>query len=465
VTQNRATGLFAPFVVTIAGFMNPVKEMIRRPAIYLLVALGLAVSASAQTPLTVTEAIARARAQNPDAGSSAAVERETAQRIRQARAGYLPKVDVVESWQRGNQPVFVFSSLLAQRQFTAADFALGALNHPEALDNFRSAVTLEQSVFDGATRAGVAAAGLGHDVATANRVMVDHDLAASVTSAYGRVLVAAAASQSAAAAADTARADRELASNRRDAGLVTDADVLQLDVHLSRTHEQQIRAASDERIARAQLNQLMGEPLGEAFALDRSPGAALIDTTDLASLEAEALKNRPDVKLAVLQEQLAGATQAAARAAFLPQVAAQGGWEFNGGAWNARTSSWVVGAVARINLFRGFADTARLVEAREQTARRALERDKSETAARLDVYIAVARLEAARASATVGRAAVDQARESRRIVRDRYEAGLADVASLLRAAEAVVQAETQQTAAQVAVLSETSALERMLGRR
>lgn len=440
--------------------------MIRRPATYLLVAaLGTAGPAAAQTPLTLTEAIARARAQSPDAGSAAAAERETAQRIRQARAGYLPTVDLVESWQRGNQPVFVFSSLLAQRQFTVADFAIGALNHPSPLDNFRSAVMVEQSLFDGTTRASVAAAGLGHDVATATRLMVDLDLAASVTSAYGRVLVAVAANQSADAAAETARADRELAGNRRDAGLVTDADVLQLDVHMSRTREQQIRATSEERIARAQLNQLMGEPLGDPFVLDRSPTASAIDTTDLTSLEAEALRNRPGVKIAALQERLAGATYAAARAAFLPQVAAQGGWEFNGGAWNTRTSSWVVGVVARINLFRGFADQARLSEAREQTARRALEREKSETAARLDVHIAVARLDAARASDAVGRAAVDQARESRRIVRDRYEAGLADVASLLRAAEAVVQAETQQTAAQVALLTETAALERMLGRR
>ncbi|MEO7276234.1 MAG: TolC family protein [Vicinamibacterales bacterium] len=440
--------------------------MRRRPLTYLLVAaLALAAPAAAQTPLTLTDAIARARARNPDAGSAAAVEREAAQRVRQARAGYLPKVDVVESWQRGNQPVFVFSSLLAQRQFTAADFALGALNHPEPLDNFRTSVMVEQSLFDGATRATVAAAGIGQDVAAATRVMVDHDLAASVTIVYGRVLVAVAANQSAAAAAETARGDRELSGNRRDAGLVTDADVLQLDVHMSRTRAQQIRATSDERIARAQLNQLMGEPLGEAFALDPSLGAPAIETTDLASLEAEALGNRPEVKLAALQERLATATQAAARAAFLPQVSAQGGWEFNGGTWPARTSSWVVGAVARVNLFRGFADSAHLVEAREQAARRGLEREKAETAARLDVYVAVARVEAARASETVGRAAVEQAHESRRIVRDRYEAGLTDVASLLRAAEAVVQAETQQTAARVAVLTETAALERTLGRR
>lgn len=440
--------------------------MIRRTAPYVLVAaLGIAGPAAAQVPLTLTEAIARARAQNPDAGGAAAAERETAQRIRQARAGYLPRVDLVESWQRGNQPVFAFSSLLAQRQFTAADFAIGSLNHPEPLDNFRSAVMVEQSLFDGATRANVAAAGLGHDMATATRQMVDLDIAASVTAAYGRVLVAVAANQSADAAVETARADRELAGNRRDAGLVTDADVLQLDVYMSRTREQQIRAKSEERVARAQLNQLMGEPLGESFVLDRSPTASAIDTTNLPSLEAEALSNRPDVKIAALQEQLAGTTHAAARAAFLPQVAAQGGWEFNGGAWNTRSSSWVVGAVARINVFRGFADTARVSEAREQTARRALERQKSETSARLDVHIAVARLDAARASDAVGRAAADQARESRRIVRDRYEAGLTDVASLLRAAEAVVQAETQQTAAQVALLTETAALERMLGRR
>jgi outer membrane protein len=426
---------------------------------------GLAAPARAQTPLTLTDAIARARAQNPDAGSTAAAEREAVQRVTQARAGYLPKVDVAESWQLGNQPVFVFSSLLAQRQFTAADFALGALNHPDAIDNFRSAVMIEQSVFDGAIRGNVAAAGISREIAATNRTVVDHDLAASVTSAYGRVLVAAAASQSAAAAAGTASADRELAGNRRDAGLATDAVVLQLDVHVTRAREQQIRAAADERIARAQLNQLMGEPLGEVFDLERSPATAAIDGTDLAALEEEAVKNRPEVKLAALQEQLASAAETAARAAFLPQVTAQGGWDFDGGAWNTRSSGWIVGAVARINLFHGFSDKARLAETREQVTRSALERMKAETAARLDVHIAVARLEAARASEAVGRAAVEQSRESRRIIRDRYEAGLTDVSSLLRAAEAVVQAETQQTTAHVAVLTETAALERTLGRR
>jgi len=442
------------------------SEVPRLSCTYLLLAiLGVAVPAGAQTPLSLTEAIARARAQNPDARSSAAAEREAAQRMAQAHAAYWPKVDAAESWQRGNQPVFVFSSLLAQRQFTAADFALGALNHPDALDNHRTAVSVEQPLFDGVARAGMSVARIGHEMAGATRQVVDHDLAARVTAAYGHVLAAAGARRSADAAVDTARADRNLAGNRRDAGLVTDADVLQIDVHLSRTRELQIIAASDERIARAQLNQLIGAALNETFLLDPAPATAVIDATDLAVLEAEAIKARPDVALAALQEQLARAGQAAARAAFFPQVSAQGGWELNGGAWNRRASAWIVGAVARVNLFNGFADKARLGEAADRAARYALEREKAETAARLDVHLAVARLEAARASESVGRDAVIQARESRRIIRDRYEAGLTDVASLLRSAEALAQADAQQVAAQVAVLTASADLQRALGRR
>ncbi len=439
--------------------------MIRPFSIGLVLVLVSCVPAFTQPPLTLREAIARARAQNPDAGSTAAAEREASQRLTQARAAFMPKVDLTESWQRGNQPVFVFSSLLSQRRFTSGDFALPSLNRPSAMDNFRTAVVAEQPILDSTARSGVSAARLAHDVSVAHRSLVAQDLASNVTAAYGSVLAAAAARESASAAVEAARADRERAGNRRDAGLVTDADVLQLDVYLARAREQEIQSAAEERTARAQLNQLMAEPLDARFGLDRATTAAAIDTGNISALEAEALEHRPAVKIAALEERLGTAGVDAAKAAFLPQVSAQGGWEFNGGTWATRSSSWVVGAVARLNLFRGFADKARLAEARELLSRRSQERRKAEAAARFDVYAAVARLEAARASETVGRAAEAQARESRRIIRDRYDGGLTDVASLLRATESVVQAEAQQTAAEIGVLIATAALERALGRQ
>jgi outer membrane protein TolC len=429
-----------------------------------LVTLCAAEPASAQSPLSLDEAIARAKARNPDVGSAAAAEREAAERVTQVRGRYLPRVDVAESWQRGNHPVFVFSSRLGQRQLTTADFALDALNHPAVTDNFRTAVSVEQSLFDRTIPANARAASIEREMAATNQHLVDHDLTSAVTDAFGRVLIAAATARSAATTVEAARADRELAGNRRDAGRVTDADVLQMDVYLARTLEQQAQAISDERIARARLNQLMHEPSSTVFTLDLAPPALAIDTTNPTGLEDEAVRNRPEVALARHHERLAAAMVDAARAAFLPQVTAFGVWELNGGAWNSRSSSWVAGAVARINLFHGLADKARLAEARVQASRRALEREKAETLARLDVQIAVARLEAARASEAVGRAAADQAHESRRIIRNRYESGLTDVAMLLRAADAVQQADARQIAARVNVLTATSTLQRAIGR-
>jgi outer membrane protein len=430
----------------------------------LFATLLVALPAFAQSPLSLSEAIARAKARNPGAAAAAAAEREAADRVTQVRAGYFPKVDVADSWQRGNHPVFVFGALLAQRQFTTADFALDALNHPADTNNFRAAISIEQSLFDRTTSANVRAASIARDMAATGKLVIDQDLTSAVTDAFGRVLTAAATVRSAAAAVETARADRELAGNRRDAGRVTDADVLQLDVYLARTLEQQVQATSDEAIARARLNQLMGEPLRAMFSLDLTPPAIAIDIANPAGLEEEALKSRSEVLLAMQQEQLASAVVDAARAAFLPQVAAQGGWELNGDAWNSRSSSWVAGVVVRINLFRGFADKARLAETRELARRRAIEKGKAETMARLEVQVALARLEAARASEAVGRAAADQARESRRIIRDRYESGLTDAAMLLRAADAVQQADTQEIAARVNVLTATATLQRAIGR-
>jgi outer membrane protein TolC len=210
---------------------------------------------------------------------------------------------------------------------------------------------------------------------------------------------------------------------------------------------------------------LIGAPLDTPWTLDVPAAAAALETADISLLEAEALENRPEITMAALYEEVAGATRSSAQAAFFPQVSAQAGWEFNGGSFGSRESSWVVGGFARINLFRGFADKARLSEANELVKRRALEKQQTETMVRVDVRSAAARLDAARATQSVANAAVTQAIESRRIIRDRYEAGLADITALLRASESIVEAEAQQVAAQAAVLMETASLLRALGRR
>jgi len=438
--------------------------MVRRVTLLvLLAASGGSLPAWAQTSLSVADAVARARDRHPEARAAASMAREAGERVTQARAGLLPRVEASESWQRGNQPVFVFSSLLGQRRFAAADFALDALNHPAALDNFRASLSVEQPLFDPVSRAAVRAARAGETAAAQAATQVSHDLALAVTSAYGRVLLAEAQEGAAGASVAAATADRARAAARRDAGLVTEADVLQLDMHVSRARAVQIRAGADAGVARARLNALMGEPLDARFTL--APMAApSAEAAGPAALEAEALRARPEIAAARAREAIAAAAEATARAAFLPQVAAHGVWELNGGAWQTRASSWTAGVTARINLFRGFADRSRLAEARELAGRRAIEREGAETAVRLDVRAAAADLDAARARLAAIGAAHTQAREARRIIRDRYEHGLADVAALLRAAETEEEAATARLAAEIDLAVAAASLHRALGR-
>ena len=439
--------------------------MVRRfTFLFVLTATAVtSVPAWAQAPLSVADAVARAGARNPEARAALALAREADARVTQARAGYLPRVDVSESWQRGNQPVFVFGSLLAQRRFEAADFALEALNHPAATGNFRAGVTVEQPLFNASARAAVSAARAASDIAVLGAAEARQNLAAAVTSAYGRVLLASALAQASAGAVAAADADRARAAARRDAGLVTDADVLQLDMYLSRAKASEIEARADERIARAGLNALMGEPLDAAFAL--GPLAPLaVSTSDLPALETEAIAARTEVRAATHYERIADAAQASARAAFLPQVSAHGGWELNGGDVGTRASSWVAGVTARLNVFNGLADRARLAEARAQAGRRAIERERIETAVRLDVRSAAARIDAARARIDTARAALAQAREARRIIRDRYENGLAGIADLLAAARSEEEAATARLSAEIDLAVATASLHRALGR-
>jgi outer membrane protein TolC len=178
----------------------------------------------------------------------------------------------------------------------------------------------------------------------------------------------------------------------------------------------------------------------------------------------EALRTHPQLRQATVHLELADNGRRTARAALLPTVGVQGGWEFNGTTLGAQQSSWVIGAEVRMNLFRGFADTARLAEANHAHVRATAEYEGVQRRIEVDVRGALAQLAAARAREDAGRAALMQARESQRIIRDRYDGGLATVTDVLRAAEATLDAESRATAAEMDVILKTVALERALGR-
>ena len=440
-----------------------------RPGWAALLSLLLAVfgageaPALAQTSLTLEEAMTRAKRETAEARVLATTVGEADARVQRAQSGFWPRVDVSETVQRGNQPVFVFGSLLSQRRFTAANFAIPALNHPDPITNTRTAVALDQPVYDGGlTRLGTAAAKLGREMAVAGLDAAEQDLAFRSAQAFLRVLELEAAARATEAAVAAAESDRQRARARRDVGLVTEADSLAVDVHLADMRQRQIAAAGDLAVARMQLAEAVGLPLTDSVVPVRP--AARPAPADADALVRAAITAHPQLRQAGLQLQLADNGHDTARAALWPTLGVQGGWELNGATLGSQQSSWVIGAEVRVNVFRGFGDRARMAEARQVYVRATAERERVERRIELDVRGALAQLAAARAREVAGRAALAQARESQRIIRDRYEGGLATVTDVLRAAEATLDAESRTTAAEMDVILRSVALDRALGR-
>jgi outer membrane protein TolC len=419
----------------------------------------------AQEPLTLEAAVQAALAGNASIRAAAESSAEADAHAIGARAGFFPRLSVTESWQRGNEPVFVFSSLLSSRTFTSANFAIDALNHPDPTGFLRTRVAAEQLVFDGGRQQSRSrSAALGRDIAAITRDEVAAGVAVEVVQAFGRVLAAQSAQRAATSSLTAAREDLARAERRRDAGLATDADVLSLKVHVADVQQRAIEGEGRVAIERAMLNRLAGAPVERAFLAVEPVLTGWGEPLDLPSLLAEADSARPELRRAEAMEQQALAAQGEARSAWLPRVAAQAAFDVSGTIFTDRASSWLVGAEVQWSFSTGGAELAGTRAAARAVARAGIEREDARRAVQVDVVRALRGFETARASFAAGLAAVDEARESERIIRDRFEAGVAGVTDVLRASTAVLDAEHRRVSALVESIVQRALLRRAVGR-
>jgi outer membrane protein len=403
----------------------------------------------AQEPLTVRDAVQLALRGNQTVLAASEGVQASQTRLDQARGGRLPKLNYSESFTRSNNPVFVFSSLLTEHQFGEQNFTLGPLNRPDAVNNFQSQLTLDQTLYDaGQTRHALRAAALSRDISQEDARTVRMQTIAAAARAYYDTVLAAEGLKTAEQAVRSAEADLERAENVRAAGLSTDVDVLSIRVHLANMTEQRIRRAADLDVARAALNDALGLPLDAIHTLTTALSRADVPDTELSALERDAARERPEVRQTRLAARLAQTQADSARSALLPQVsfrsmveADRQGFVTRGGA------NWLASVNLRWNLFNGLSDQARIEEAGHLVRRAGAEAERADSAVRLQVRRAYADWRAAEQRIEVAHAAVAEAAESLRITQNRYEAGMSNVTDLLRNETAVLESNTRYLAA------------------
>ncbi len=408
-----------------------------------------ALAAPAQESVTLRQAVQMAIEKNPSIHAADASTNAAGNRIKEARAGFLPKVNYTESWTRSDNPVFVFSSLLTQRQFTAANFDLGALNHPDFLNNFQSLVTADQTLFDAKqTKRAVKTAELSRDAAREGRRLTETEVIANVARAYYGAVLGVAQLDAANQAVKSAEADLERAQTVRAAGMSTDSDVLSIRVHLAAMKEQQVRRSADLEVAYAALNDAIGLPLETKLTLATALTPQTLSGKALADYETTSLQERAEARQAKLAVNIAESQSAAARSNLLPKVALHGAMEADRQQfYDKGGANWTVSASLQWNLFNGYSDKARIEETKSLIKTSEAERERASSTIRLQVRRAYADLTAAAQRIDLAKASVDEAEESLRIVKNRYGAGITTVTELLRTETAAFEARTRYLAA------------------
>ena len=249
-------------------------------------------------------------------------------------------------------------------------------------------------------------------------------------------------------AVHSAEADLKRAEAVRAAGMSTDVDVLSIRVHLASVTEEQIRRAADLDVARASLNDVLGQPLETSYALTTALVRAGVGDTSLEKYERQAVEQRPEAREAKLATTLAETQAAAARSSLLPQVGLHAAIEQDRQHFAGRSGgNWLASVSVRWNLFNGFGDKARIDEAKHLLRQSKAEGDRAGSTIRMEVRRAWADLHAANQRIEVARAAVEEAQESLRITQNRYTAGLNNVTDLLLNETAVLAAKTRYLAA------------------
>ena len=413
------------------------------PRLFLLAISGL--SLLAQSPLSLQDAVQTALGQNPSIQSAVAARRAAESRIEGARAGRLPRIDYSESWTRSDNPVFVFSSLLTEHQFGEQNFLPGPLNRPDFLNNFESLITADQTLFDaGRTRRALRSAQLNGSMAGEEDRMARMQTIAGVVKTYYDAALSSAQLEAADQAARSAEADLKHAEDVHAAGFSTDADVLSIRVHLAGVREEQIRRSANVDVARAALNDVLGQPLEASYQLTTPLEPARLSGAQLADYEKSALAERPEARQAKLSTSLAATQAADARSSRLPSVVLHGAFEADRqDFYDKGGANWLVSVGLRWNLFNGFGDKARIEETKSLVDRSRAQQQTADSAIRLEVRRAWADLRAAGERIEVARAAVAEAEESLRITQNRYQAGMTNVTDLLRTETALLEARTR----------------------
>jgi outer membrane protein TolC len=343
--------------------------------------------------------------------------------------------------------------------------------YPDVPDNYRSRLDFQWPVYSGGrTDALIRAARAEREAAGSDLLAARADLKLEVTRAFWALVTAREAENVLNQSVESLDAHVRDMQSRFEQGLVPPNEVLSAEAQRSRQRVLALEARNTKAVTEADLRRL----IGEERASDIVPEISQIDTRtavpDVETLIAEAQRLRPERQ--ALQQRIAASRERAAAvgASARPQVGLAAGYDYakpnprifpRADLWE---DSWDVSVNVSWSLWDGGRRRAEQAEAIAGT--RAIEARAGEFDRQLALEVRQRwyDLDSSRAAIDAASDGVKAAAEARRVLRERFAAGVATSTDVLDAETAVLQAELLRTRAISDARLAHARLERAIGR-
>ena len=414
------------------------------------------------TPLTLDEAIAQGLANSLRLAELEA-RHDSQAAVEQGRAAARrPTIAAQGSYTRTNHV----------EEFAIVQPGLGRqVVYPDLPDNFRTRLDLQWLFYSGGRLDALERAARAERQASGEELAAARsDLRLEITRAFWSLVTAREAEQVLVRALDSSAAYVRDLRVRLDQGLIPPNELLSAEAQQSRERLVSIEAANARGIAEADLQRLLGAegpgPIVPAARLE--PLVAAVG--DVNQLIAAALDARPERRALAERVEAARARAEAARAGLRPQVGVNGGYDY--ASPNTRffprsdqwQDSWDVSVNASWTLWDGGRTRAERADA--AALARVAEARLSDFDRQVTFEVRQRQLELESSLAAIGTAAegVRAAAEARRVVAERFTAGVVTNTEVLDAQTALLQAELERTRALASARLAEARLARAVGR-
>ena len=250
-------------------------------------------------------------------------------------------------------------------------------------------------------------------------------------------------------------------------GVLTEADVLRVQVAAANARQQAIQAHSQELVARAGLLALMGLPAddtGVTFAEPKSLLESGQKPPEAAAAQDQALSGRPEILQTRLSLQVGEHQRRARLYALLPEIDLEGAYLRSYGQVIVPTNSAFIGLNAKWAIWEWGASYAAYRASQAQARAAAFDLENQKQQIRAEVTSTMAQLDAAASAISVAEQAITSAQEAYRVTDAQLQAGTATTTDLLEAQSALTQARLNYLRAQYELAISRVNLRRALGR-